>query len=66
MLFKDFSISSSGSHFVQRSGTIWAILVERLMRNIWVNLNCFKFGPAVQEEMSFKHISIFCKKLLNI
>ena len=28
MLFKDFSIFSSGSHFVQWSGTVWAILVE--------------------------------------
>ena len=28
MLFTDLSIFSPGDHLVQRSGTIWAILVE--------------------------------------
>ena len=60
---KIFLFLTSGSHIVQWSGTVCAILVERLMRNIWVNLNCFEFGPAVQKEMSFKDISIFCKKV---
>ena len=31
---KDFSNFSYGSHFVQWSGTVCAILAERLMRNI--------------------------------
>ena len=48
---KIFLIWSSGSPFVQRSGTICAILVEGIMRN-----NSVKFGPVVQE-MSFKDIS---------
>ena len=30
-MFKDFCISSSGGHFVQRSGTICALLVEGMM-----------------------------------
>ena len=34
-----FSIFSSGSHFVQQSVTVWAILVEDLPRN-----NPIKFG----------------------
>ena len=38
MLFKGFSIFSSGSHFVQRSGTILAILVEGHSRNIPIKL----------------------------
>ena len=33
-----FSILSSGGHFVQRSGTIFAILVEGHSRNIPVKL----------------------------
>ena len=35
---KIFLIYSSGSHFVQRSGTICAILVEGIMRKISVKL----------------------------
>ena len=38
MSFKGFSIFSSGGHFVQRSGTIIAILVEGHPRNISVKL----------------------------
>ena len=34
-MFKDFSIFSSGSHFVKWSGTFWAIFVEGLMKNIY-------------------------------
>ena len=52
---KIFLIWSSGSPFVQRSGTICAILVEGIMRIIlW---NYFEFGPVFQEEVSFKDIS---------
>ena len=36
MLFKDNSIFSSGGHFAQPSGTVCAILVEGIMRNISV------------------------------
>ena len=35
---KGFSIFSSGSHFVQPSGTILVILVEGQKRNIYVKL----------------------------
>ena len=38
MSFKGFSIFSSGSHFIQLSGTILAILVEGHPRNISVKL----------------------------
>ena len=38
MLFKDYSIFSSGGHFVWRSGSICAILLEINMRNIHVKL----------------------------
>ena len=38
MTFKGFSIFSSGGHFVQRSRTILAILVEGHLRNISVKL----------------------------
>ena len=38
MLFNEFSIFSSGGHFVWHCGTVWTILVEGLMRNIWVKL----------------------------
>ena len=35
MVFKSFlSMFSSGNQFVQRSGTIYAILIEGFMRNI--------------------------------
>ena len=33
-MFKDFSIFSSGGHFVHRSGTFLAILVEGHLSNI--------------------------------
>ena len=36
MLFKDFSIFSSGVHFVRQSPTICAILVEGIMGSIHV------------------------------
>ena len=45
MLFKDLSIFSSDSYFVQWSGTICAIFVECIMGNIHVKL--FKLGPGV-------------------
>ena len=38
MSFKGFSIFSSGGHFVQRSGTVLAILVEGHPRYISVKL----------------------------
>ena len=58
MLFKDISklalasilfsgaesIFNFGGHFVQRSGTVCAILVEGIVRNISVKL--FEFGPG--------------------
>ena len=34
--FKEFSILSSSGHFVQQSGTFWAILLEGLMMNIFL------------------------------
>ena len=37
-MFKGFSIFSSGGHFVQWSGTVWAILVDSHLRNIPVKL----------------------------
>ena len=40
MLFKGFSIFSSGGHFVQQSSTILAILVKGHLRNISVKLFC--------------------------
>ena len=42
MSFKDFSIFSSGSRFVQWSGTVLTILLEGLHGNIY-----FTFGPVV-------------------
>ena len=42
MSFKSFSIFSSGGHFVQKSGTILAILVEDHPRNISVIFFFFK------------------------
>ena len=36
--FKGFSIFSSGGHLVQRSGLVWAILVDSHLRNIPVKL----------------------------
>ena len=38
MSFHGFSIFSSGDHFVQRSGTILAILVEGHLREISVKI----------------------------
>ena len=40
MLFKGFSIFSSGGHFVQRSRNILAILVKGYLRNISVKSFC--------------------------
>ena len=40
MSFYEFSIFSSGGHFVQLSRTILAILVEGHPRNISVKLSC--------------------------
>ena len=48
-------IWSSGGPFLQRSGTISAILVKGITRNNSVKY--FEFGPVVQEEMSLKCIS---------
>ena len=45
MSFKDLSIFSSDSYFVQWSGTICAILVEGIMGTIHVK--SFKLGPGV-------------------
>ena len=55
MLFIRFFIWSSVGPPVQRSRTIYAILVEDIMGNIHVKF--FKFGPVVQDEMfqKFKH-----------
>ena len=39
MSFKDFSIFSSGSHFVKQSGTISAILVKGIIGIICVKLS---------------------------
>ena len=52
MSFKGFSIFSSGGHFVQWSGMIFAILVKGHPWNISVKY--FGIGPLVSEEMSFK------------
>ena len=38
MISKDISIFSSGSHLVQQSGTVCAIVVEGIMSNISVKL----------------------------
>ena len=35
--FKGFSIFSSGGHLFQRSGMLWAILIDSHLRNIPVN-----------------------------
>ena len=48
---------SSGSPFVQWSGTISVILVEPSMRNSSVKLFFSEFRPMVMEEMLFKDIS---------
>ena len=46
------SIFSSGFHFVWWSGTVWAILVEGLLKNNRINY----FGPAIQKML---FLSIF-------
>ena len=46
--------SSYGSPFVKSHGTVCVILVEGIMRNIYVKL-LFELGPVIQE-MSFKVI----------
>ena len=52
MSFKGFfSIFSFDGNFVQRSGTILAILVEGHPRNISVNF--FEISPLALEKMSF-------------
>ena len=48
-----FSIFSCGGHFVYKSGTICIILVESIMRNIFVG-HYFEFGSEVLEQTSFK------------
>ena len=48
--FKGFSIFSSGGHFVQRSGTVCAILVDSHLRNLPVKLfhdRCTGYGKEV-------------------
>ena len=48
---------SSGGHFVLRSRTVCAIWIVGILRNISVKYY-LKLGPVIQEEMSFKYISI--------
>ena len=55
MPFKDISYLELWRPFVQQSGIICAILVEAIKRN----KNYFKFGPVVQEDMSFKRFLIW-------
>ena len=54
MPFKDISYLELWQPLIRRSKTIYAILVEGIMRNIFGNY--FEYGPVVQE-MSFKDIS---------
>ena len=54
MSFYEFSIFSSGGHFVQRSRTILAIF-DKLHQGI-IHM---KMGPLALEKMSFKSFSIF-------
>ena len=49
-------IFSSNGPFVRHSQSVCSILEEDIMRNISVTKN-IEFGPAVLEEMPFKHIS---------
>ena len=51
MSLKGFSIFSFDGHFVQRSRTILAILVEGHPRNISVKF--FEISPFALEKMSF-------------
>ena len=52
--FMGFSIFSSCGHFVQQSGTIWAMFLQGPF--LW---NYFKIGQLALEEMSFYEFSIF-------
>ena len=52
---KEFSIFSSGDHFVTPDGTTLAILVNRHMRNVLRNY--FEIVPL--QEMSFKVVFFF-------
>ena len=52
--FTGFSIFSSCGHFVQQSGTIWAMFLQGTF--LW---NYFKIGQLALEEMSFYESSIF-------
>ena len=55
MTFKRILIWSLGSPPVWCSRTIYAILKDGIMGNIYVKL--YGFGPVVQKEMSIKDIS---------
>ena len=55
--FKGFSSFSSGSHFVQQTGTILKILVEGHPMNISVKL--FSNQAIAFQDISFKSFSIF-------
>ena len=63
MLFDKFPLLSSGCLFVLYSGTIWAILVESLMRNFWVK--SFESWPA-SRKISFRDFLIFFLALAAI
>ena len=52
MSFKIFLILSSGGPCARWSSTIYAILEEDIIGNLYVNN--FKFGLVVQEEILFK------------
>ena len=71
MLLTDFSIISSGGHFVWRIGTISAIFVEDIMGNIHIR-NYLKFGQLVQEERLIKEkntlqaCNILCQRIFSM
>ena len=50
--FEKKIIWSSGSPFIQRSGTICVILAKGIIRNHSVKL--FEFGPVIQKKMLIK------------
>ena len=52
-MFKRVHIDCSSTRLVQRSGTICAILEESIMGKT-PGKYFFKFGPVVQQELSFK------------
>ena len=56
MLIKDISIFSFCDHFVQQSATVCVILVESIMKNIYMKLVCIWVSSS---RVSFKNISIF-------